>query len=167
MAPASCETPRPSSKQPVSRILSGLAPWTAIPLGDASLRRSSNLPESFRRRGFCALPGSTLARRAGTHSSFSGPRCCSLPIWSCSVWGLPCHLRYRRRGALLPHLFTLTCAYAPAVSSLWHWPSPGLDARVPDVIRHTALWSSDFPPPANAGGGRPAARLSMVTRIVC
>ena len=31
-----------------------------------------------------------------------------LPIWSCSVWGLPCLRRYRRSGALLPHLFTLT-----------------------------------------------------------
>ena len=29
------------------------------------------------------------------------------PIWSCSRWGLPCHRRYRRRGALLPHPFTL------------------------------------------------------------
>jgi len=34
-----------------------------------------------------------------------------------------------------------------AVYSLWHWPSTGLDARVPDVIRHTALRSSDFPLP--------------------
>jgi hypothetical protein len=32
----------------------------------------------------------------------------SLPIWSCSVWGLPCPLHYCRGGALLPHLFTLT-----------------------------------------------------------
>src|ERR1700743_1341628 len=32
----------------------------------------------------------------------------SFPIWSCSVWGLPCLRRYRRSGALLPHLFTLT-----------------------------------------------------------
>ncbi len=30
------------------------------------------------------------------------------PIWSCSAWGLPCRLDYSRRGALLPHLFTLT-----------------------------------------------------------
>ena len=30
------------------------------------------------------------------------------PIWSCSVRGFACHRRYRRRGALLPHLFTLT-----------------------------------------------------------
>ncbi len=30
------------------------------------------------------------------------------PIWSCSVWGLPCLRPYSRSGALLPHLFTLT-----------------------------------------------------------
>src|ERR1700722_9187302 len=35
----------------------------------------------------------------------------SLPIWSCSVWGLPCHSHYWLRGALLPHLFTLTTAW--------------------------------------------------------
>ena len=34
----------------------------------------------------------------------------SLPIWSCSVWGLPCPRHYCRGGALLPHLFTLTPA---------------------------------------------------------
>jgi hypothetical protein len=33
-----------------------------------------------------------------------------LPIWSCSVWGLPCPRHYWRGGALLPHLFTLTPA---------------------------------------------------------
>ena len=32
----------------------------------------------------------------------------SLPIWSCSVWGLPCPPHYCAGGALLPHLFTLT-----------------------------------------------------------
>ncbi len=85
----------------------------------------------------------------------------SLPIWSCSVWGLPCLRRYRRSGALLPHLFTLTrtgLSVNPAVYSLWHWPSTGLDARVPDVIRHTALRSSDFPPPVpfcGPGSDRP------------
>ena len=39
---------------------------------------------------------------------------------------------------------------AEAVSFLWHWPSMGFEAHVPDVIRHTALRSSDFPPPANS-----------------
>ncbi len=102
----------------------------------------------------------------------------SLPIWSCSVWGLPCPRRYRRSGALLPHHFTLTPArtslrashelfrgsphrrrgVAEAVSFLWHWPSAGLEARIPDVIRHTALRSSDFPPPAiHACADAPAA----------
>jgi hypothetical protein len=38
---------------------------------------------------------------------------------------------------------------AEAVCFLWHWPSVSLDAHVPDVIRHTALRSSDFPPPAD------------------
>src|SRR4051794_34328366 len=32
----------------------------------------------------------------------------AVPIRFCSRWGLPCRLRCRRRGALLPHLFTLT-----------------------------------------------------------
>ena len=36
---------------------------------------------------------------------------------------------------------------AEAVCFLWHWPSTGFDTRIPDVIRHTALRSSDFPPP--------------------
>ena len=31
------------------------------------------------------------------------------PIWFCTGWGLPCLLRYRRSGELLPRLFTLTC----------------------------------------------------------
>ena len=31
-----------------------------------------------------------------------------IPIWSCSGWGLPCHRCCHRRGALLPHHFTLT-----------------------------------------------------------
>ena len=41
----------------------------------------------------------------------------SLPIWSCSVWGLPCPLPYGSSGALLPHLFTLTPAGGPAVQA--------------------------------------------------
>jgi len=36
-----------------------------------------------------------------------GPHHCP-PIWSCSGWGLPCHRCCQRRGALLPHHFTLT-----------------------------------------------------------
>jgi hypothetical protein len=56
-----------------------------------------------------------------------------VPVWPCSGWGLPCHSRYRERGALLPHRFTLACARdrgpePSAVCSLLHFPSPR-DAR--------------------------------------
>ena len=47
---------------------------------------------------------------------------------------------------------------AEAVCFLWHWPSTGLDARIPDVIRHTALRSSDFPPPVHALARMPRQR---------
>ena len=46
---------------------------------------------------------------------------------------------------------------AEAVSFLWHWPSADLEARVPDVIRHTALRSSDFPPPMDPACAKPPA----------
>jgi len=44
---------------------------------------------------------------------------------------------------------------AEAVSFLWHWPSVGFEAHVPDVIRHTALRSSDFPPPVGFACANP------------
>ena len=54
----------------------------------------------------------------------------AVPIWSCSRWGLPCHYRYRQRGALLPHLFTLTSAEAPgglfSVALSLGFPPPGV-----------------------------------------
>ncbi len=51
-----------------------------------------------------------------------------------------------------------------AVCFLLHWPSCRLEAAVPDVIRHTALWSSDFPPPPNRrseGRQRSSGRLQV------
>jgi len=66
-----------------------------------------------------------------------------LPIWSCSVRGFACHPCYHGRGALLPHLFTLTWARGPggifSVPLSFRLPWPG-------VTRRTALRSSDFPP---------------------
>ena len=38
----------------------------------------------------------------------------AIPIWSCTGWGLPCRRRYRSRGALLPHRFTLTFGPKPS-----------------------------------------------------
>jgi len=101
----------------------------------------------------------------------------AVPIRFCSRWGLPCRLRCRRRGALLPHLFTLTrlrslrcfgvaspraChAMAPkgrrrAVRSLWHFPW----GRPRRTLSGTVCQGSpDFPPRRPFGvcrGGRPA-----------
>ena len=112
----------------------------------------------------------------------------SLPIWSCSVWGLPCPGLYRRERCALtapfhpyPGAGVFATASVPgkpgqlgscvsrvalqrfrrnaegvaeAVSFLWHWPSMGLETHVPDVIRHTALRSSDFPPPVDLAQAR-------------
>ena len=65
----------------------------------------------------------------------------AVPIRSCSRWGLPCRLRCRRRGALLPHRFTLT---VPAILRASGGDGAGglfsvtlsLGSRPPDVIRH-------------------------------
>ena len=105
------------------------------------------------------------------------------PIWSCSVWGLPCAVHCCPAGALLPHLFTLTgllqglrskllrpreprkrdslrCSLTrlihPAVFSLWHFPSTGLESGRPGVTWHIALWSSDFPLPSRLSPVKPA-----------
>ena len=69
-------------------------------------------------------PGSVECRHSDGHSSrgavtrtfeqptrsvFVGAGRPSLPIWPCSRWGLPCRIRHRLRGGLLPHRFTLAC----------------------------------------------------------
>ncbi len=72
--------PRGFESQPVSRVLS----WIIIHL---DWKSPSSLKQPTRKR--------------------RGPRH-SFPIWSCSGWGLPCHFCYQKRGALLPHPFTLT-----------------------------------------------------------
>src|SRR5947209_17778642 len=67
-------------------------------------------------------------------------------------------------AALLSRRCALTAPFHPypgvaaeAVCFLWHFPSIRLEPDVPDVIRHTALRSSDFPllAPEDAGSGRP------------
>jgi hypothetical protein len=55
-----------------------------------------------------AMGLSAWSHRADARSPPGEERCDSLPIWSCSVWGLPCDPVYTRPGALLPHRFTLT-----------------------------------------------------------
>ena len=65
------------------------------------LRNGSRL---LRPRGRLERSGSRLPLTRPSHS---------FPIWSCSVWGLPCPSHYWPGGALLPHLFTLTTPDRP------------------------------------------------------
>ena len=53
-----------------------------------------------------------------------------------------------RRCALTAPFHPYPGVSAEAVCFLWHFPSSGLESALPDVIRHTALRSSDFPLPA-------------------
>ncbi len=94
------------SRRPISRVLS-------VPICiSAPARTHTNTGRSF--LSACSHP----------HAPAAYPRLDVLQrpcetghlsplIWPCSDWGLPSHLRYRRRGGLLPHPFTLT---APTVA---------------------------------------------------
>jgi hypothetical protein len=79
--------------RPISRILFHRRPegggGTTIPLGPRSLAGSGDLPGGFER--------AVRQAEAMRH-----------PIWPCSVRGFACHPCCHGRGALLPHLFTLT-----------------------------------------------------------
>jgi hypothetical protein len=123
-----------------------------IPLGDALPRRSSNLPASF---GFAILPASrtnldlsALAHRADTlmPDGECGHNSCLFGLAPCGVYHAAsltrCPVRSYRTFSPLPHLLRDAAVYF-----LLHWPSSRLEATVPDVIRHTALRSPDFPPP--------------------
>ena len=82
-------------------------------------------------------------------------RAITVPIGSCSRWGLPCRRRRRRRGALLPHPFTLArraIRRCRAVCFLWHFPWGRPRRALPGTV---VPRSPDFPRPACAGRGRP------------
>ncbi len=59
------------------------------------------------------------------------------PIWPCTGWGLPCRRRHRRRGALLPHHFTLT-RLSRAVYFLWHFPWAHAPQALPGTLPYGA-----------------------------
>jgi len=77
--------------------------------------------------------------------------------WPCRRWGLPCQRRHRRRGALLPHLFTFTCALRSSCGAkkghrlcLFCGTFPKVMGRLAHpsvaVSHHRTLSCSDFPP---------------------
>src|SRR5437764_5691825 len=61
----------------------------------------------------------------------------AVPIWSCSRWGLPSRDRYRPRGALLPHLFTLTVQGVSPNGGIFS-VALSLGLPPPGVTRHLA-----------------------------
>src|SRR6266516_7302248 len=65
------------------------------------------------------------------------------------LFGLaPCGVCHARSitGAAVRSYRTFSPLPLRAVYFLWHFPSTDFEIGFPDVIRHTALWSSDFPP---------------------
>jgi len=81
----------------------------------------------------------------------------SLPIWSCSGWGLPCRHTRVERGGLLPHHFTLTLRRLwrlGAVYFLWHFPSPPFRGA---TGRYPASCPAEFGL-SSTGRGNPADR---------
>jgi hypothetical protein len=154
-----------SARRPVSRILS----CAVIPLGAASPRTLiSDLPGGFGN-------GSSRLSTPGRHGARTWLLARALPPYLVLL-----RVGFTLPPALQPERCALTAPFHPypggsghpgepegpsggpsekgvaeAVSFLWHWPSMSLYAQVPDVIRHTALRSSDFPPP-----GAPRLRVA-------
>lgn len=114
-----------------------------IPLGHASLHGSSDLPASLTRRA--------SAFGIAASSRLFGLAPCGVYLAACIT---ACAVRSYRTFSPLPLL-------PGAVSSLWHLPSAGLETSIPGVTRHTALRSSDFPPPLFL------RTLAAIIRSVC
>ena len=96
--------PTDSASRPVSRVLSGVA----LRDGHSSGARIAPCLEQPTRAAARIALGARVA-----------PRTRAAPIRSCSRWGLPCRLRCRTRGALLPHRFTLACCGLPRAGGLF------------------------------------------------
>jgi hypothetical protein len=92
------------------------------------------------------LPIGSADRSPRRHATYP-PDCARAEhrhAWSCRRWGLPCRFCYQQRGALLPHLFTLTDSFS-AIGGIF---SVALSRGSPRAVvsRHRALSCSDFPP---------------------
>src|ERR1700723_3219472 len=139
---------------------------------DHSSRRRITTPLKRPTRRFPAHPGEPgqepgLARRASTHPRpGSGRRIPPLfGLAPCGVYPATAFtdgaVRSYRTFSPLPQVVK-----PEAVCSLWHWPSLSLEAQIPDVIRHTALRSSDFPLPKRASASAAIARRTCNSMLV-
>jgi hypothetical protein len=102
---------RDGRSRPVSRVLSREIPWAIIPLGLPSPSASSDLPESTAGHGIAFLFG------LAPGGVYLAAECCHL------------------RGALLPHLFTLTWPQGGlAVCFLLHFPWTHVPQALPGTL---------------------------------
>ena len=147
----------------VSRILF----QTIIPLGDALPRRSSNLPASSGRTGY-TVPheGLSACGAPGRYAGCAGECACHSCLFGLAPCGVYHATFITERPVRSYRTISPLPVFRPAVSFLLHWPSLRLEAQIPDVIRHTALRSPDFPPPPEGGSDRPAACTAIISRAV-
>src|ERR1700733_14232128 len=107
----------------------------------------------------------------------------AVPIRSCSRCGLPCRFRCRTRGALLPHLFTLTlrrslrchggrfvlCGTFPGVAPAGRYPAPYVDGARTFLSRSlSAVAGAAVRPTDSLGMGARSRRVKPIgpTRAV-
>src|ERR1700761_8396146 len=108
------ESPMPRLRIPLQKSQNGKVQAARKPnsvLGDHSSRRRITTPLQQPTRKFRPWAFTHPLRLNATGRCAPPPeekRTDSLPIWSCSVWGLPCRSHCCGRGGLLPHPFTLT-----------------------------------------------------------
>ncbi len=121
---------------------------------------SSDLPEGLTHRAGTSPP---ILARAPIKPALRPEWAGFLPIWSCSVWGLPCPRHYCRGGALLPHLFTLTSPILeiPLVRrALRKYEHPLIPAGSPEWARRYVFCGTFRPPCLN-----PASRTLSGTLL--
>ena len=123
--------------------------------GSVPLRRGDGHSSGTPVAGRLARPTRTAMRkRAGLDCDRP-----AIPTWSCSRWGLPCRPCCRKRGALLPHHFTLAarpegrrrcrfCGTFPGVAPAGRYPAPCFRgartflAPSCDERGHPAIWQA-------------------------
>ncbi len=130
------------ARRPVSRVLSPPERGMAIHLGRPLPDASRDLPGQRRE----SPPGRRLPEKDRPVA----------PTRSCSRWGLPCRVRRRTRGALLPHPFTLAGQCLSAAGGLLS-VALSLGSPPPGVTRHRASMEPGLSSPrVSPEGGHPA-----------
>ena len=120
---------------PVSRILSGVAPWMTIPLALRLPAGSSRQPGPLGAKLPCPPAASGMGH--------------AIPIRRCSRWGLPCRSCCQSRGGLLPHRFTLAAADCGGLFSV----ALSLGLPPPGVTRHRCFRESGLSSTAQLSAG--------------